>query len=136
MRDICDCFDDTGDDDDIDLMVQKLRREPGFSNITANNIERIVDAVDDGNYMTLARLVLFPILKAVMPRILIALAVLVVLFYLKWWLGLIGVIPFILYAAWCILAKLNNIAKILDMDILSDITELIDEIFKTNFTSK
>ncbi len=122
-------FDDIDDDDDIDNIVQKLRREPGFADITADDIDRVVEAVDDGNYMTLVRFVVLPILRAVLPRILGAFAVLIVLFFLKWWLGLICVIPFILFAAWCILAKLNNIAKILDIDVVGDIKEMIADIF-------
>lgn len=121
--------DDYDEDREIEAQVAELRKMPGFGRITAKKLERALDSIDDGNPMPFLRVLGLPILISVMPRLLVGFAVLVVLFMLKWWVGFLCIIPFILYVVWCIYAKLREVGKVVDIDLDEEVKGMIADFF-------
>jgi len=120
---------DDDDDDDIienlDEKVKELQKEKGFESVTAKQIENAIEAACEGEFMSAIRVFAMPIIKSVMPKVLKALLVLIVIFMFKWWLGLLCIIPFLLYVVWCLFAKCKQVAGKLGFDLISEIKDML-----------
>jgi len=114
---------------EVKSKVEALQKDKAFAAI---NTEKLQSAVADcltGDFSTLAMLCVRPLLNAILPALGIALLVVVALFFVKWWLGLIGIILYIPFVIVKVFLEVKRMAAKLGFSAMRVIKEMISDIF-------
>lgn len=81
------------DDDDLPPELQKY--------------EKLLEAVEEGDWFAVARAAA----PMFLPKILLGVAVIVICFFVKWWLGIIAIVGAIAYVAYACYSMYNKFEK-------------------------
>jgi len=114
---------------EVKAKVEALQKDKNFASINPRELQEAVMECFSGDFLPLAKLCATPLLRAIAPALAIGLLVVVALFFVKWWVGLIAIVLYIPCAVIKVFLEVKRLAGKLGFSAIHVIKEFISDIF-------